>query len=135
MKRNADPTERLALWQGRVAAVIAQCSEGEVQLLWRLIAHKEFSEEEKARVLRAAVLSVLVQRKADREEEAKLRRKRNREQARQDKEFGVRMVDIPAAVLSGDVRPEPHEVPAWAPHDEIERGPHAPDHEGMSPDK
>jgi len=85
-KRNRN-RDLVVLWKGKVSRVLGQGSDSEVMLLARLVMHKAMTHEEKYLVLEGAIFEVWGQRLADREEEAKARRKRARDQARQEREF------------------------------------------------
>jgi hypothetical protein len=135
MAKKARKRDLVALWQGRVRKVISQSSGPEVQVLLNLTWHKGLTSEQKYLVLERAIFDVWSEREADREEEAKARRKRTREQAKQEHGFAEPAADAHVPAEPDHAEHEPHDVPSWAPHDEIERGPHAPEHEGMSPDK
>lgn len=102
MSKKKRKKDLAALWQGKVRKVIAQCSGPEVQVLLKLLWHKGMTSEQKYLVLDRAIFDVWSEREADREEEAKVRRKRAREQARQEKEFSE-----PTEVPSPNTFPQP----------------------------
>lgn len=77
----------VTLWRGKIARIIGQSSDDEVKTLWKLMGHMGLTEHQKFLVLEGATFDVTGERMADREEEARVRRKRNREQAHQEKEF------------------------------------------------
>lgn len=93
----------MALWQGKVRKVIEQCSGPEVNVLRRLIWHKGMTNEQKYLILDGAIFDVWSEREADREEEAKARRTREREQARQAREFSE---PIPQTPIPDSAMPE-----------------------------
>ena len=78
MAKKSRPRQLVPLWSGKAARIIGQSSDGEVRELARLIFHRGLTREQKYLVLENAIYDVWTQRKADRDDEARERRKRNR---------------------------------------------------------
>jgi hypothetical protein len=89
----------MALWQGKVRKVIEQCSGPEVDTLRRLTWHPRMTSGQKYLILDAAIFDVWSEREADREEEARVRRKRAREQKKQEREGAL---EVPSREPDGD---------------------------------
>lgn len=69
----------IALWTGKIAEIIDQSSDAEVRTLARLLLHEKLGDRARLLIFESAILDVWSRRMADREAEARDRRRTRRQ--------------------------------------------------------